>query len=54
MIQKKNNALFNIINRLIEKPHLIKKNLINVKLKNFNTKIYSSIFSNCILSILDE
>ena len=51
---KKNNALFNIINRLIEKPHLIKKNLINVKLKNFNTKIYSSIFSNCILSILDE
>lgn len=51
---KKNNALFNIINRLIDKPHLIKKNLINIKLKNFNTKVYSSIFSNCILSILNE
>ena len=51
MIQK-NNALFNIINRLIDKPHLI-KNLINIKLKNFNKGLQFN-FSNCILSILNE
>lgn len=45
---KKTNSLFYILNRIIEKPHLIKKNLININLRKFSTKVYSTIFSNCI------
>lgn len=47
---KKINSLFYILNKIIEKPHLIKENLVNINLRQFNTKIYSTIFSNCILN----
>ena len=54
MIQKKNNSLLNILHRIIDKPYLIQKKLININLNKFNTNTYSSMFSTCIIDNFNE
>lgn len=51
---KKNNSLLSILQRIIDKPYLIQKNLININLKRFSTNSYSSIFSSCIIDNFHE